>query len=73
MDERSILGLIGTLVVVSVAVAGLSAFLRSFVVDTAAGAEVAPTLGVLVVTAVFVAALTVWGAKSDRWRQNPYW
>ena len=73
MDERMIAGLVGTLVVISVAVAGLSAFVRGFFVDVVDTALVTPTLAVLVVTVAFVGALSVWGAKTDRWRQNPYW
>lgn len=72
MDERSLAGLLATLVIAALAVAAVAGFGTGFLTNPS-GAYFAPTIGVLAITVLVVGALTVAGARSKRWRENPYW
>ncbi|SDQ92918.1 hypothetical protein [Natronobacterium texcoconense] len=74
MNDRTvtITGLLGTLVIAALAVLGVYGFVTGYLLESP-GDLLAPSLGVLAVTIVFVGALIVLGARSRRWRQNPYW
>lgn len=72
MDTRSSTGLLGTLVIATLVALGLFGFLTGYVIDSP-GEWLAPTIGSLAVAAAVVGLLIVAGARSRRWRQNPYW
>jgi hypothetical protein len=72
MDKRSSTGLLGTLAIVFLTVLGLWGLLNGYVLESP-GEWLAPTVGTLAVTAAVVGLLIVVGARSKRWRQNPYW
>lgn len=72
MDTKSSTGLLGTLVTVTLVGIGFGGFLTGYVLESS-GDWLAPTVGVLVFAIVFVGALIAVGARSKRWRQNPYW
>lgn len=72
MDERSIAGLLATLVVAALAVLGVYGFGTGYLIDSP-GDFLAPTIGVLAVTVLVVGALIASGVGSRRWRENPYW
>jgi uncharacterized membrane protein len=72
MDTRSSTGLGGTLAITLLVCLGVWGFLSGSVIE-ASGDLLAATLGSLAVAVVVVAALIVVGARSTRWRQNPYW
>ncbi|QCC57648.1 hypothetical protein NP511_03620 [Natrinema thermotolerans] len=72
MDERSIAGLVATAVIAALAVFGLYGFTTGYLLDSP-GEYLAPSMGVLAVAAVAVAALIASGVGSGRWRENPYW
>ncbi len=72
MDERSIAGLVATAVVAALAILGLYGFTTGYLLDSP-GEYLAPSMGVLAVAAVAVAALIASGVGSGRWRENPYW
>lgn len=73
MNERTITGVIGVLVVVAVTVLGVATFLQTYLLDASAGAQQIPTFAVLAIVILFTFALFALGAKSDRWMRNPYW
>ncbi|MFC4437380.1 MULTISPECIES: hypothetical protein [Natrialbaceae] len=72
MDTRSSTGLFATLVIVALVALGLFGFLTGYALESP-GAWLAPTIGTLAVAVAVVGALIVAGARSRRWRQNPYW
>ncbi|WP_226006234.1 hypothetical protein [Natrinema salinisoli] len=72
MDERTIAGLLGTLVIAALAVLGAYGFGTAYLLDSP-GAFFAPTIGALVVAVLAVGALIASGIGSKRWRANPYW
>ncbi|TYL36575.1 hypothetical protein CV102_21200 [Natronococcus pandeyae] len=72
MDTRSSTGLLGTLVIATLVALGLFGFLNGYVIDSP-GEWLAPTIGSLAVAVAVVGVLIVAGARSRRWRQNPYW
>ena len=72
MDTRSSTGLLGTLVIATLVALSLFGFLNGYVLGSP-GAWLAPTIGSLAVAAAVVGLLVVAGARSRRWRQNPYW
>ncbi|MFA9415393.1 hypothetical protein [Natrinema sp. HArc-T2] len=72
MDNLSIAGLFGTLVIVALAAIGVVGFVDGTLI-AASGEYVTATIGVLVVAVVVVGALIALGAGSKRWRANPYW
>lgn len=73
MDGRSIAGLLGSLVVVALAVGGATTFTRNFLVAVSPGAQVGGTVAMVAVVVAVVGGLSVLGGKSRRWRENPYW
>ncbi|MFB1064051.1 hypothetical protein [Natrinema sp. H-ect4] len=72
MDERSIAGLLATLVIAALAVLGLVGFGNGYLTNTT-GQYFASTIGALVVGVLTVGALIALGVGSRRWRENPYW
>ncbi|SFB95834.1 hypothetical protein SAMN05444422_103238 [Halobiforma haloterrestris] len=74
MNDRtlSITGLVGTLVAVALAALGVYGFLTGYALENP-GDLFVPSLGVLAIVAVVVGALVLLGARSRRWRENPYW
>ncbi|WP_226041421.1 hypothetical protein [Natrinema sp. DC36] len=72
MDERSIAGLFGTLVIAALAVLGIVGFGNGYLTDTT-GQYFVPTMGALVVGVIAVGTLIALGVGSRRWRENPYW
>ncbi|WP_306057782.1 hypothetical protein [Natronococcus wangiae] len=72
MDTRSSTGLLATLAIILLAAIGLLGFLTGYVLESP-GERFAPTIGTLVVVVAVVGLLIVVGARSRRWRQNPYW
>ena len=72
MNLRTSTGLLATVAIACLAIVGVWGFVDGYLVGSP-GAYLAPTLVTLAITAVFVAALAVTGARSKRWRQNPYW
>ncbi|WP_255167294.1 hypothetical protein [Natrononativus amylolyticus] len=72
MIERTLTGVLGTLVIVSMATVGVWALVANYVLESP-GALFLPSLATLIVTSVVVFGLFALGARSDRWLQNPYW
>ncbi|MGQ3414231.1 hypothetical protein ACT4ML_18535 [Natrinema sp. LN54] len=72
MDERSIAGLLATLVIVALAALGVYGFGSGYLTNTS-GEYFASTIGVLAVVVLVVGALTLVGARSKRWLENAYW
>jgi hypothetical protein len=72
MDERSLAGLLATLVIAALVVTAVAGFGTGFLTNPSSE-YVAPTIGVLAIVVLVVGALTVAGAGSKRWRENPYW
>ncbi|MFD1564633.1 hypothetical protein ACFR99_13910 [Haloarchaeobius amylolyticus] len=72
MDERSIAGLLGTLVIVALAALGVFGFVDGTLIASS-GEYVTATIGILVVAVVVVGVLIALGIGSRRWRANPYW
>jgi quinol-cytochrome oxidoreductase complex cytochrome b subunit len=72
MDKRSSTGLFGTLTIVFLTVLGIWGLLTGYILESP-GEWLVPTIGTLAVTAAVVGLLVVVGARSKRWRQNPYW
>ncbi|WP_226481960.1 hypothetical protein [Natrinema amylolyticum] len=72
MDERSIAGLLATLVIAALAVLGVYGFSTGYLINSP-GDFFAPTIGVLAVAVIAVGALIASGVGSKRWRENPYW
>jgi hypothetical protein len=72
MDTRSSTGLLATLAITLLVCLGVWGFLSGSVIESS-GELLVPTLGTLVVAVAVVAALIAAGARSTRWRQNPYW
>ncbi|SEV96260.1 hypothetical protein [Natrinema salifodinae] len=72
MDDRSIAGLLATLAIVAVAAFGAYGFGTGSLANPS-GAYFAPTIASLAIAVVVVGALTVVGARSKRWLENPYW
>lgn len=78
MDDQTVtrsipgsVGLLGTLVIVALAVLGVWGFVDGQFLE--AGDYLAPTLGALAVTVFVVAVLVALGARSGRWLEGPYW
>ncbi|RQG97681.1 hypothetical protein [Natrarchaeobius chitinivorans] len=72
MNDRRLTGLLGVIVVAGVVIVGLYGFASSYLLESA-GDLLAPSVGTLAVAAIVVAALIILGARSKRWRENPYW
>ncbi|MFC4543587.1 hypothetical protein ACFO5R_16805 [Halosolutus amylolyticus] len=72
MDRRTTSGLLATLTVVCLAIVGVYGFVSSYLLGSP-GEWLVPTVATLAVTVVFVGALAATGARSKRWRENPYW
>lgn len=72
MDERTIAGLLATLVIAALAVLGAYGFGTGYLLNSP-GEYFAPTIGILVVAVLAVGALIASGIGSRRWRANPYW
>jgi hypothetical protein len=72
MDERTVAGLLATLVIAILAVLGAYGFGTGYLLNSP-GEFFAPTIGVLVVAVLAVGALIASGIGSKGWRANPYW
>ncbi|AFO58505.1 MULTISPECIES: hypothetical protein [unclassified Natrinema] len=72
MDERSLAGLLATLVIAALAALGVYGFSTGYLLNSP-GSLFAPTIGVIAVAVLTVAALIASGVGSKRWRENPYW
>ncbi|THE64369.1 hypothetical protein D8Y22_13220 [Salinadaptatus halalkaliphilus] len=74
MDDQTetIIGLIGVVTILAVGTLGVYGFASGYLLESA-GTLFVPTIATLAVAAVFVGALVGLGARSKRWRQNPYW
>ncbi|WP_049896607.1 hypothetical protein [Natrialba chahannaoensis] len=74
MATRSLMipGLLGALSVGVLAVLGVYGFVTGYLLESP-GALFVPTIATLGLTVVVVGVLVVVGARSKRWRQNPYW
>ncbi|SEH11212.1 hypothetical protein SAMN04487967_0249 [Natronorubrum sediminis] len=78
MDEQAIsrsiprsVGLLGSLSIAALAVVGLLGAVDGYLLESSE--YLAPTAGVLVVTALVVGGLIALGARSKQWRAGPYW
>ncbi|WP_265111392.1 hypothetical protein [Halosolutus halophilus] len=72
MDRQTSSGLLATLTVACLAIVGVWGFVSNYLLGSP-GQWLVPTVATLLITAVFVGALAVTGARSKRWRENPYW
>lgn len=74
MNDRTatVAGLVGTTLVLALAALGVYGFLTGYAFENP-GELFAPSMGVLAITAAVVGALILVGARSRRWRENPYW
>ncbi|WP_247000183.1 hypothetical protein [Halosolutus gelatinilyticus] len=72
MDIRTSTGLLATLTAVLLGIVGVWGFVDGYLLGSP-GAWFAPTIGSLVVAAIAVGTLVLLGARSKRWRENPYW
>ena len=72
MDERSIAGLLATLVIAALAAIGVYGFGTGYLVNSP-GEYFSSTVGALAVAALVVGTLIVVGARSTTWLENPYW
>ncbi|QLG50475.1 hypothetical protein [Natrinema halophilum] len=71
MDDRSIAGLLATLVIAALAVLGVYGFSNGYLINSSD--YLTSTVGALVVAILAVGSLIGLGAGSKRWRENPYW
>ncbi|WP_049925326.1 hypothetical protein [Halopiger goleimassiliensis] len=74
MENRTLtlLGLVGVVSIAVLAAIGIYSFVSSYLLESA-GELLTPTLAAIVLTVLVVGALSVLGARSRRWMQNPYW
>ncbi|WP_255193766.1 hypothetical protein [Natronobeatus ordinarius] len=73
MDERRLLGLLGTLVIAATAVVGLVAFVTNYGLDPADPALLVPTVATLAVAAGFVLVLSGLGSNASGGVRSSYW
>ncbi len=73
MDERTIAGLFAMVVIAALAVVGVFGFSNGYLINPPTGVYLVPSIAILVVAVLVVGGLTVLGAGSRRWRENPYW
>lgn len=73
MNERRLLGLLGTLVIVAITALGLWAFVSNYGLDPTDPAMLAPTLGALGIAVLFVLALSGLGSRAGGGLDSTYW
>ncbi|ELZ10063.1 hypothetical protein [Natrialba aegyptia] len=74
MTDRSLTieGLLGTGVVGVLAALGVYGFTTGYLLESP-GRLFAPSVATLGIVVAVVGTLVLLGARSKRWRQNPYW
>ena len=73
MNERTLLGLLGTLVVAGTAVVGIWALVTNYGLEPADPALLVPTVGALAVAVGFVLVLSGLGSRSSGGLESAYW
>lgn len=74
MADRSLTipGLLGALSIGVLVVLGVYGFVTGYLLESP-GELLVPSVATLAVTVAVVGVLVLLGARSRRWRQNPYW